>query len=121
MTASADVFTKTNDNALSVPLQSVAVRTVDQLAMEGEDLETAEGRYEADREGFVEVVFVIEDGRAIARQVVTGIQSDEYIEILEGLEEGDEVVIGSFRAISRDLENGAVVNINNDADRPNGP
>ena len=36
MTASADIITKTNDSALSVPLQSVAVRTVDQLTTKGE-------------------------------------------------------------------------------------
>lgn len=114
MTASADVFTKTNENALSVPIQSVAVRTVDQLTMADEDPSDAEARYTADRDGFVEVVFCIEDGKAIAKQVKTGIQSDELIEILEGLEEGDEVVTGSYRAISRDLENGAVVKIDNE-------
>jgi HlyD family secretion protein len=116
MTASADVFTKTNENALSVPIQSVAVRTVDQLAMAGEDREDAEARYTADRDGFVEVVFCIEEGKAVAKQVKTGIQSDELIEILEGLEEGEEVVTGSYRAISKDLENGAVVTINNETD-----
>lgn len=120
MTASADVFTKTNESALSVPIQSVAVRTVDQLTMAGEDREDAEERYTADRDGFVEVVFCIEDGKAIAKQVKTGIQSDDYIEILEGLEEGDEVVTGSYRAISRDLANGAVVTINNDAEQSDG-
>jgi HlyD family secretion protein len=120
MTASADVFTKTNERALSVPIQSVAVRTVDQLTMEGEDRADAEARYTADRDGFVEVVFCIVDGRAVAKQVKTGIQSDEYIEILEGLEEGDEVVTGSYRAISRDLANGAVVTIDNDVEKSNG-
>lgn len=120
MTASADVFTKTNERALSVPIQSVAVRTVDQLTMEGEDRADAEARYTADRDGFVEVVFCIVDGRAVAKQVKTGIQSDEYIEILEGLEEGDEVVTGSYRAISRDLANGAVVTIDNDVEQSNG-
>lgn len=120
MTASAEVFTKTNENALSVPIQSVAVRTVDQLTMAGEERKDAEARYTADRDGFVEVVFCIEDGKAIAKQVTTGIQSDELIEILEGLEEGDEVVTGSYRAISKDLENGAVVTINNDDDEEDG-
>ncbi len=114
MTASADVFTKTNESALSVPIQCVAVRTVDQLTMEGESREDAEARYTADRDGFVEIVFCIEDGKAIAKQVKTGIQSDDLIEILEGLEEGEEVVTGSYRAISKDLENGAVVAINNE-------
>ena len=58
-------------------------------------------------------MFCIEDGRAIACQVETGIQSDEYIEILSGLEEGDEIVTGSYRAISKDLDNGALVTISN--------
>jgi HlyD family secretion protein len=115
MTAAADLFTKTNENALSVPIQSVAVRTLDQLVMEGESREDAEERYTADRDGFVEIVFCIEDGKAMAKQVTTGIQSDELIEILTGLEEGEEVVTGSYRAISRDLSNGAVVTVSNDS------
>ncbi|HOX27061.1 MAG TPA: efflux RND transporter periplasmic adaptor subunit [Candidatus Krumholzibacteria bacterium] len=115
MTASADIFTKTNESALSVPIQSVAVRTVDQLVMAGEDRQAAEQRYTADRDGFVEIVFRVESGKAVARQVTTGIQSDELIEILDGLAEGDEVVTGSYRAISRDLVNGAVVTVNNEA------
>jgi HlyD family secretion protein len=114
MTASADVSTKTNESALSVPIQSVAVRTVDQLVMADETREDAEERYTADKDGFVEIVFCIEDGKAVAKQVKTGIQSDELIEILEGLEEGDEVVTGSYRAISRDLENGATVEISSE-------
>ena len=113
MTAGAELFTKTNENALSVPIQSVAVRTVDQLVMAGENRAEAEKRYTADRDGFVEIVFCIEDGKAIAKQVTTGIQSDDLIEILTGLEEGEEVVTGSYRAISKDLENGAVVNVSN--------
>jgi HlyD family secretion protein len=113
MTATADIITKTNDHALSVPLQSVAVRPVDQLATKGEKRQDAEKRYKADKDGFVEFVFCIENGKAVARQVKTGIQSDELIEILDGLKEGDEVVTGSYRAISKDLENGAAVTINN--------
>jgi HlyD family secretion protein len=124
MTASADIITKTNDSALSVPLQSVAVRTVDQLTMKGEKRKDAEARFKADRDGFVEIVFCIEKGKAVAKQVKTGIQSDELIEVLEGLKEGDEVVTGSYRAISKDLENGAVVSINNqkkpEGERPGG-
>jgi len=117
MTASADIITKVNENALSVPLQSVAVRTVDQLTMKGEKRKDAEKRFHADKDGFVEIVFVIEKGKAIAKQVETGIQSDDLIEVLKGLDEGAEVVSGSYRAISKDLENGAVVAINNNKDR----
>lgn len=111
MTASAEIVTKTNDSALSVPLQSVAVRALDQLTMKGEAQADAGKRYEPDRDGFVEIVFAVENGRAVARQVKTGIQSDELIEILSGLEEGDEVVSGSYRAISKDLENGAAITV----------
>lgn len=114
MTASADIVTRVNDQALSVPLQSVAVRTVDQLTQKGEKRADAEQRYRADRDGFVQVVFRIEQGKAVAQPVETGIQSDELIEIRSGLSEGDEVVSGSYRAISRDLENGALVKIDNE-------
>jgi HlyD family secretion protein len=114
MTATADVFTKTNETALSVPIQCVAVRTVDQLAMKGEDRKAAEEKYKADKDGFVEIVFVIEGGNAVARAVKTGIQSDELIEVIDGLKEDDEVVSGSYRAISKDLVNGDAVTINNE-------
>ena len=114
MTATASIVARTNENALSVPIQSVAVRSVDQLAKKGEKRKDAEARFKPDRDGFVEVVFVIVGGKAVARQVKTGIQSDELIEILDGLKEGEEVVTGSYRAISKDLENGAVVKINNE-------
>lgn len=111
MTASAEVFTKSNANALSVPIQSVAVRTVDQLTREGEELDDAAAKFTADKDGFVEIVFCIEEGKAVAREVRTGIQSDDLIEILEGLTEGEEIVTGSYRAISKDLVNGAQVAI----------
>ena len=113
MTATADVFTKTNENALSVPIACVAVRTVDQLAKKGEDVKKAEETYKADKDGFVEIVFVIDAGKAVAHPVKTGIQSDELIEIIDGLKEGEEVVTGSYRAISKDLTNGGVVTVNN--------
>jgi HlyD family secretion protein len=120
MTATADIVTKTNPTALSVPIQCVALRTVDQLVQKGEKRNDAAKRFKADKDGFVEVVFCVENGKAVAHQVKTGIQSDERIEILDGLKEGDVVVSGSYRAISKDLDNGAVVRINNDkkSDQP---
>ncbi len=114
MTTSADIVTKTKDSVVSVPIQSVAVRTVDQLSVEGENREETEKRYTADKDGFVEIVFYVKDGKAMARQVKIGIQSDDFIEILSGLNESEEVVTGSYRAISKDLENGAGVTVNND-------
>jgi HlyD family secretion protein len=118
MTATASIVAKTNDNALSVPIQSVAVRSVDQLTMKGEKRTDAEARYKADKDGFVEIVFSVDKGKAVAKQVKTGIQSDDLIEILEGLQPGEEIVTGSYRAISKDLENGATVTISNQPEKP---
>ena len=115
MTASADISTETKTDVIGVPIQSVAVRTVDQLTLEGEEIADAEKRFTADDDGFVEIVFCLEDdGSVVARQVKTGIQSDNLIEIISGVAADEEVVTGSYRAISTDLQNGAQVNVNND-------
>ena len=117
MTASADVSTMTKNDVIGVPIQSVAVRTIDQLTLEGEEVSEAEERFTADDDGFVEIIFCVEeDGRVVAKQVETGIQSDDMIEIISGVEEDEEVVTGSYRAISSDLGNGDEVVVNNDGD-----
>ena len=98
-----------------MPIQSVAVRTIDQLTLEGEEFADAEKRFTADDDGFVEIIFSVgNDGSVTARQVETGIQNDNMIEVLSGIGADEEVVTGSYRAISTDLENGAQVNVNND-------
>jgi HlyD family secretion protein len=118
MTASADISTMTKEGVVGVPIQSVAVRTVDQLTLEGEEIEEAEERFTADADGFVEIVFIRqEDGTVVARQVKTGIQSDDLIEVVSGVEAEEEVVTGSYRAISTDLKNGAEVVVKKDSDK----
>ncbi len=115
MTASAEVITEVRDDCLSIPIQCVAVRTTEQLGVKKEGAEDeGEPRFAADSEGFVELVWVVADGRAQARQVSTGIQSETHIEILGGLEEGEQVVTGTYRAISRDLTDGASVVLGGD-------
>jgi HlyD family secretion protein len=112
MTASADIVVATHEEAVAVPLQCVAVRTVEQLqGAEGGSKSggESEAKWTPDEDGFVQVVFIVEDGVAQARQVTTGIQSETHIEILEGLEEGEKVVVGNYRAISRDLADGTKV------------
>jgi HlyD family secretion protein len=104
MTASADIVTATEEKAVSVPIQSVTVRTPDQLGKDGKN-------YKAGKDGFVELVFVVKDGKAYAKQVTTGIQSNDTIEIKSGVAEGEQVVSGSYRAISRDLGNDMAVKI----------
>lgn len=126
MTAAADIVTDTKDGALSVPVQCVTVRTLEQLKGEGKDgKETAgvpdanaddgAGGFQADEDGFVQIVFVLEDGKAVARQVETGLQGENLLEITSGLKPGETVISGGYRAISRDLKNGAKVEVNNEA------
>ena len=81
--------------------------------MEGETVDSIADKYAVDADGFVEVVFAVEDGRAMARQVKTGLQSDDMIEVLSGIDENEQVVTGSYRAISRDLVSGNAVAVNN--------
>jgi HlyD family secretion protein len=59
------------------------------------------------------MVFAVKNGVAKMVKVKTGISSNSYVEILDGLNEGDEVVSGSFRAISKDLEDGKKVKVDN--------
>lgn len=116
MTASGDIVTDTRKNCLAVPIQAVAVRTLDQLkksmnpTAEGDSAAAeTETEFHPDKDGFVEIVFVVKDGKVEARQVKTGVQSDTHIEILDGLDEGEEIVIGNYRAISKDLQNGSEI------------
>ena len=59
----------------------------------------------------IEIVFVKENERAKMVPVKRGISDDAYMEITEGLQEGQEVVSGGYKAISRDLEDGKKVRI----------
>lgn len=125
MTASSDIITETRENAIGIPIQCVTVRTPEQLKKK-ETKETKESgnvahadslseqKYIPDKDGFVPVVFVVEKGQVKARQVKTGIQSETHIEILEGLSEGEEIVTGSYRAISQTLQNDAPVVVKNE-------
>jgi HlyD family secretion protein len=107
MTATADIVTEVREDALGVPIQAVAVRTEEQVKEWSEN--GADEAWEADKDGFVELVFLLQDETVKAVQVSTGIQSDNHIEIADGLEEGAEIVTGNYRVISRDLSDGARV------------
>ncbi len=118
MTASADIVIETREQVLCIPIQCVTVRTPEQLKVKisDQDVETdsmSQPLYVADKEGFVPVVFIVEEGQTRAIQVKIGIQSETHIEIIEGLSKGDEVVTGSYRAISQTLSNSTVVVIDN--------
>ena len=105
MTASADVVTEVREDAVVVPIQCVAVRTPQQLKNENASDGEEDPAYDPDKDGFVQVVFVVDGKKVLGKQVRTGIQSDTHIEILEGLTEGEQIVTGNYRAISQVLQN----------------
>lgn len=112
MTASADVVTEVREKAVVVPIQSVTVRTPEQLKSATADKDSiSETNYTPDKDGFVQVVFVLRDDKVEAVQVETGIQSETHIEILNGLNVGDEIVTGNYRAISEILQNNTIVQV----------
>ena len=85
MRGNASVFTNQADQVLSVPLQCVTVRPND--------------------EGIIEdVVFVYDRGKAITQPIATGIQDEQFIEIIGGLEDGVSVISGPYDAIANTLE-----------------
>jgi HlyD family secretion protein len=120
MTSTSEIITDTRDNALSIPIQSVAVRTADQLKRKAPQPsgdtaiadEVPAQEFIPDKDGFVEIVWVVDNSTASARQVKTGIQSETHIEIVEGLSEDETIVIGNYRAIAKDLQNGSKVKTN---------
>ena len=96
MSATAEVITQRKDHILCVPIQCVTLRDLNE---------------EDDFEEKTPVVFVHKDGQVFLKEVTTGIQDDTYIEILDGIEEGEEVVSAPFKAISKELENEKLVNV----------
>lgn len=109
MTVNASILTDTRESALSVPIQSVTLRPLAQL-LPG-DGKSAGSKPIVDRDGYVQLVYVVENGIAVARPVKAGIQNEDRIEIVDGLKEGEKVVSGSYRAITRDLNDGDAVEV----------
>jgi HlyD family secretion protein len=68
----------------------------------------------------VKVVFVVKDGKAEMREVHTGIASRTDIEILDGINEGEQVVDGPYRTLARELQDGAAVKVQQPKPGPGG-
>jgi HlyD family secretion protein len=125
-TCTADITTATRKNALAVPIQATTVRemVVDQegnivreqapagqsaaaarrAAATGGGAELKPGQERKELEG----VFVVADGKAQFVPVKTGIPGERYFEVLSGLKEGDQVIVGPFSSV-RELRDGAAV------------
>lgn len=114
MSASVDIFTEVSENILSVPLIAVTAREDEKEKKEKENKDEApaqQDQKEEKEEDIKEIVW-ISDGKTVKmREVKTGIQDNDYIEIKEGLQEGEEVVTGPYAAIARKLKDDSKITI----------
>jgi HlyD family secretion protein len=124
MSCTAEIETRYRTNVLTVPIASVTTRIpkeknkklptssnpiataaqAETLASSGTSTNNAKGDKKAAKP--IEVVFVLDGERAKMVPVKIGISDDSYWEITDGLKEGQEIVSGSFRAVSHDLDEG---------------
>ncbi len=130
LSCTADIETNMVKDAVAVPMQAVTIRTGDSNLspeeIEKKRLKTAardKGDNNADyvnerqekalqkeeREKLSKVVFLKKGGKAQSVKVTTGISDDTFMEIKSGVQPGDEVISGSYSAISRKLKDGAKV------------
>jgi HlyD family secretion protein len=122
MSAQASIFTDTRNDAVVVPIQAVTVRP--EREVKGGPGAAADARppgatppatakdgpsKKPKREPMQKVVFVMDAGVARLRPVETGLASDTEIEIVSGLKEGEKVVEGPYRVLSRELADGKPV------------
>ncbi|WP_073002265.1 efflux RND transporter periplasmic adaptor subunit [Mariniphaga anaerophila] len=108
MSATVDIRTNTREDVISVPIASVTTR----IFKDDKTEETTDSDKEVKaNEKRNEVVFLHKDGRAKQVKVKTGIQDNVSIEIVDGLETGDEVIIAPYNAISKTLNDSMAVKV----------
>jgi len=114
MSATVDIQTKTVYNVLSIPIQSVTTRDDTTGVNKKKDIiikdkvnnDNNEENSEKNKNIAVqEYIFIYQKGIAKLQKVKTGIQDNNYIEIIEGIKENDEVISAPYRAISKTLKN----------------
>ncbi len=111
MSVTADIITEKRYNVIAVPIQAVTIRSVKKNKLAGNPSSDSQDEKKNIKDDMVEVVFVIENGVAKMVPVKRGISGEVYVEIVEGLKGDEEIVVGSFRAINRDLEDGVKVRV----------
>jgi len=100
MTTSVKIMTRHADAVIAVPIQAVTTR---------EDTAAMRLRKKAGLQVTQELVFLYSGGKVHSRLVTTGIQDNEFIEVKDGLKEGDEIVSAPFSAISKLLRDDMLV------------
>ncbi|HLZ46444.1 MAG TPA: efflux RND transporter periplasmic adaptor subunit [Gemmatimonadales bacterium] len=117
LSATARIITDTRKQALAIPIIALTVRENTPIATERAGRGTAQAATPAlpdttKRSGSTkketEGVFIVHSGVATFHPVKVGIAGEEHFEVIEGVQQGDTIVAGSYQAI-RDLKEGARV------------
>jgi HlyD family secretion protein len=130
LSATADIETNMVKDAVAVPMQAVTIRTgesnlspeeIEKKKQKAADRDKGDNSADylnerqekqaqkEEREKLAKVVFLKKGNKAQVVKVTTGISDDTYMEIKSGIQPGDEVISGSYSAISRKLKDGAKV------------
>ncbi len=126
MSATVDIRTKSEKNVLAVAIQAVTTRSDSSLLEKGKkdgkknsgddedamvvtDAKEKAGHKSQDEVKPEECVFVFDKGKARLRKVKTGIQDNNYIQIISGLKPGDEVISAPYTAVSKLLKDGSSI------------
>jgi HlyD family secretion protein len=114
MSTTVDIQTERQQDILTVPIQAVTTRSDSTGKSVGsrrnQDMNTQDDKETKEViTDIKEYVFLYEDGNTKMVSVKSGIQDNTNIQILEGLEDGQEIIIGPYRAVSRTLKNGEAV------------
>ncbi|MGB4846816.1 MAG: efflux RND transporter periplasmic adaptor subunit [Saprospiraceae bacterium] len=112
MSASVDINTNTERGVIAIPIQAVTTREKD-----GEKKDSSAVKKSIASDEIDEVVFVYEADTARMVKVKTGIQDNEYIQMLDGLKVGEEVITGPYSTVSKKLKNGLIVERKKKADK----
>src|SRR4030095_4467824 len=119
MSCNADIKVNSKNDVVSVPIQSITAREDESKKKEEEeqDVKRVSEENVKKKEKPKEVVFVIEGEKPQKVKMVevkTGISDDKYIEITEGLQPDMEIVKGPYKSISKELEEGSIVKVDNE-------
>ncbi len=131
MSGTVDIRTNTVVDVVSVPIQAVTVRNFaedediesdtetadsDSTSQSDETTEALRTNRSSQEEDFRKVVFLNDNGVAKRVEVETGISDNTHIQILSGVREGDEIVTGNYRILSRELQKGDKIKVNNNSE-----
>jgi HlyD family secretion protein len=117
LSSTAKITTATRSSALSIPIQALTIRTRADLENKAEKDSVRAASAPSDpakQKEEIQGVFVIRSKKAEFVPVDTGISGTTDIEITKGLQEGDEVITGSYKVL-RTLKPGTSVKIDNSA------